>query len=512
MSKIINNIVIIGGGAAGWLTAGLLAKEHPHLHITLIESADIGISGVGEGTWPSMRNTLQRIGVKETDFLRQCDASFKQGSKFINWRGEQQGDNYYHPFMIPEGYYEYDVHAAWKQLFSQQKYADAMNMQSFICQAALAPKQINTPQYAGVTNYGYHLDAHKFARFLTQHCVNTLNVKHIVDNVICANNDEQGYIKSVSTQHNGAITGDLFIDCSGSQGLLIAKHYQIPFLDQSHILFNNTAVAAQIPYESQSQNIASATLSTAQSAGWIWDIGLPTRRGIGYTFSDKYCDEASAIETLKNYAAQTIGTQQADTIETRTLRFTPGYREIFWHKNCVAIGMSQGFIEPLEASALAMVELSVSMLSEQMPVDQDHMQLLSTRFNKRFKYRWEQVINFLKLHYVLSNRDDNGYWHANRNPNSIPLELQNLLTLWQYQAPSRFDLVENEEIFSSASYQYVLYGMGFETSLTTKLDGQKCHKAEQLYQLNRNKIAQYLQKLPTNRLLLEQLQGSKVAT
>ena len=110
------------------------------------------------------------------------------------------------------------------------------------------------------------------------------------------------------------------------------------------------------------------------------------------------------------------------------------------------------------------------------------------------------------------SRDDNGYWHANRNPNSIPLELQNLLTLWQYQAPSRFDLFENEEIFSSASYQYVLYGMGFETSLTTKLDGQKCHKAEQLYQLNRNKIAQYLQKLPTNRLLLEQLQGSKVAT
>ncbi|WP_062570389.1 tryptophan halogenase family protein [Pseudoalteromonas arabiensis] len=506
MSKKINNIVIIGGGAAGWLTAGLLAKEHPDKSITLIESADIGISGVGEGTWPSMRNTLQRIGVKESDFLQQCDASFKQGSKFINWRGKEQADNYYHPFMIPEGYYKYDVHTAWQQLFPEQKYADAMNMQSFICQAALAPKQLNTPEYAGVTNYGYHLDAHKFAQFLARHCVNTLNVKHITDNVLHANNNAQGYIESVTTQNNGEIYGDLFIDCSGSQGLLIAKHYRIPFLDQSHILFNNTAVAAHLPYESPSQNIASATLSTAQSAGWIWDIGLPTRRGIGYTFSDKYCDVTTAIETLKSYAAQSVGIQQASKIETRTLRFTPGYREVFWHKNCVAIGMSQGFIEPLEASALAMVELSISMLSEQMPVNQVHMQLLSDRFNKRFRYRWEQVINFLKLHYVLSSRDDNSYWCDNHHPKSIPIELQNLLTLWQYQAPSRFDFIENEEIFSSPSYQYVLYGMGFKTKQTTKLDNHTYQMAQQLYQLNRKKIAQYLQKLPTNRLLLKQLQ------
>ncbi|MCQ8880574.1 tryptophan 7-halogenase [Pseudoalteromonas shioyasakiensis] len=506
MSKKINNIVIIGGGAAGWLTAGLLSKEHPDKSITLIESADIGISGVGEGTWPSMRHTLQRIGIKETDFLQQCDASFKQGSKFINWRGKEQADNYYHPFMVPEGYNEYDVHAAWQQLFSEQKYADAMNVQSFVCQATLAPKQLNTPEYAGVTNYGYHLDAHKFAQFLTKHCVNTLNVKRILDNVLHVNNNAQGYIESVTTQNNGVINGDLFIDCSGSQGLLIAKHYQIPFLDQSHILFNNTAVAAQLPYESPSQDIASATLSTAQSAGWIWDIGLPTRRGIGYTFSDKYCDVETAVETLKSYAAQSVGIQQANNIETRTLRFTPGYREVFWHKNCVAIGMSQGFIEPLEASALAMVELSISMLSEQMPVDQVHMQLLRKRFNKRFRYRWKQVINFLKLHYVLSSRDDSSYWYDNHHPKSIPSELQSLLKLWQYQAPSRFDFIENEEIFSSASYQYVLYGMGFKTKQAKKLDNHTYQMAQKLYQLNRKKIAQYLQKLPTNRLLLEQLQ------
>ncbi|EWH07015.1 tryptophan halogenase [Pseudoalteromonas lipolytica SCSIO 04301] len=505
MNTHINNIVIVGGGAAGWLTAGLLASEHPDKIITLIESVNIGISGVGEGTWPSMRNTLQRIGIKETDFLRHCDASFKQGSKFINWQTELEGDNYYHPFMVPQGYTECDIHAAWQYLSPEHKYADTVNMQSFVCQAALAPKQAQTPDYAAVTNYGYHLDAHKFAHFLAHHCVNKLNVKHIVDDVLNANNDSHGYIQSVNTLSNAAISGDLFIDCSGSAGLLIAKHYQIEYLNQNHILFNNCAVTTHLPYQDPHDNIASATLSTAQQAGWIWDIGLPTRRGIGYTFSDKYCDEATAIKTLKHYAEQSIGSKLAEQLDTRTLRFTPGYRKEFWHKNCVAVGMSQGFIEPLEASALAMVELSISMLSEQMPSNRQHMTLLSARFNERFNYRWQKVIEFLKLHYVLSKRNDSPYWLDNRQTNTIPTALQKLLELWCYQPPSRFDLIENEEVFPSASYQYVLYGMGFHTRLPAHMSTKQQEFAQQLCKLNRERIGHYLKNLPSNRLLLQQL-------
>lgn len=510
MNNKIQHIVVLGGGAAGWLSAGLLAAEHPKKKITLIESANIAISGVGEGTWPSMRNTLKRIGIEEIDFIRHCDASFKQGSKFINWRNINIGENYYHPFMTPEGYLETDLHAYWQHHASTQKYADAVNMQSFVCQAALAPKQLHTPEYAAVTNYGYHLDAGKFATFLKHHCVEKLNVHHIIDDVIEVKNSHDDYIHSLTTIKHGDIDGDLFIDCTGARARLIGEHYGATLITQDHILFNNSAIAAHLPYNDNQQEIASATLSTAQPHGWIWDIGLPSRRGIGYTYSDKYCDEQTAVNTLKSYAALSVGEQVAEQIQTRKLSFIPGYRTQFWVKNCVAVGMSQGFIEPLEASALAMVELSISMLSEQMPQNRTHMDLLAKRFNERFSYRWQRVIDFLKLHYILSERDDSQYWRDIKKPSSIPTRLNELLALWQYQPPSRFDLIENEEVFPSASYQYVLYGMGFHTQNTTAENTFNNSKAGQyFYQQNREKIAKYLQGLPTNRALLNQLLNNK---
>ncbi len=513
MNKTIQHIVVLGGGSAGWLSAGLLAAEHPDKKITLIESANIAISGVGEGTWPSMRNTLKRIGIKEVDFLRHCDASFKQGSKFINWRNLTAGENYYHPFMTPSGYLETDLHAYWQQHAASQKYADAVNMQSFVCQAALAPKQLNTPEYAAVTNYGYHLDAGKFATFLNQHCVSNLGVEHIIDDVTSVHNDLDGYIEYLQTSHHGNLCADLFIDCSGSHARLISEHYNTPLITQDHILFNNRAIAAHLPYTEQQQDIASATLSTAQQFGWIWDIGLPSRRGIGYTYSSQYCDEQTAIDTLKQYAAQSIGHDAAAQLQTRTLHFTPGYRAQFWVKNCLAIGMSQGFIEPLEASALAMVELSLNMLSEQMPQSREHMALLATRFNNRFNYRWQRVIDFLKLHYVLSERNDSPYWQDIKAPRSTPARLKELLNLWQYQAPSRFDLIENEEVFPSASYQYVLYGMGFQTQTANSNNAFNNPAVGQyFYQHNREKIAKYLHGLPSNRALLNQLLSNKADT
>lgn len=513
MDKKIQHIVVLGGGTAGWLSAGLLAAEHPDKRITLIESANIAISGVGEGTWPSMRNTLKRIGIKEIDFLRHCDASFKQGSKFINWRNLNASENYYHPFMTPQGYLETDLHAYWQQYAPAQKFADAINVQSFVCQAALAPKQLNTPEYAAVTNYGYHLDAGKFATFLKNHCIDNLDVCHVIDDVISVKSDQQGYIEFLQTKLHDDIQGDIFIDCSGAHARLIDKHFNIEFIAQDHILFNNSAIAAHLPYADEYQDIASATLSTAQESGWIWDIGLVSRRGIGYTYSSNYCDEQTAINTLKSYAAQSVGKDAADKIQTRTLNFTPGYRKQFWVKNCVAIGMSQGFIEPLEASALAMVELSLNMLSEQMPHNRDHMDLLATRFNNRFAYRWQRVIDFLKLHYILSERDDSPYWRDIKQPCSTPTRLKELMDVWQYQAPSRFDLIENEEVFPSASYQYVLYGIGFHTHCSQVNNAfNNPHAGQYFYQQNREKIAQCLHGLPSNRVLLNELLNNKANT
>lgn len=505
MTKPITKIVVLGGGTAGWLSAALLAAEHPHLSVTLVESASVPILGVGEGTWPSMRNTLQRIGIKEIDFITQCDASFKQGSKFINWRNLSEGENYYHPFMNPQGYLHTNLHASWQRIAPNQKFADAVNMQSFVCQAELAPKQLQTPEYAAVTNYGYHLDASKFAVFLKNHCVKNLNVTHITDDVTEVINDEHGYIASLKTNSNGDITGDLFIDCSGSRARLIGEHFNTEFIAQDHILFNNSAIAAQIPNLNADQPIASATLSTAQSNGWIWDIALPTRRGTGYVFSSKYESDENATSTLKSYIAKSTSKEQAEQLNYRVLKFSPGYRRKFWIKNCVAVGMSAGFLEPLEASALAMVELSISMISEQFAQNRTHMSQLATRFNTRFTTRWQRVIEFLKLHYVLSERDDTPYWQDISNLNTAPERLQNLLKLWQFQPPSRFDFIENEEVFPSSSYQYVLYGMGFNTQTVLAQNTFNDPRAgDHYYQQNREKIAQCLNGLPSNRALLNQ--------
>lgn len=514
MNTEINHIIVVGGGSAGWLTAGLLAAEHAttehgqQIKISLIESPQISSIGVGEGTWPSMRNTLQRIGINELEFLTSCDASFKQGSKFINWCNNQPDDFYYHPFMSPNGYGNIDLYATWQSNAPDKQFSSVINNQSDVCQAGLAPKQLATPPYASVTNYGYHLDATKFAQLLTNHCTTKLGVTHIKDHITDVINDDNGYIQSIKTQNNQSITGDLFIDCSGMTGLLIDKHYGIETLSQKHILFNDTALAVQIPYNNNDDTIESATLSTAVENGWIWDIGLPTRRGTGHVYASAYQTDDEAEKTLIDYLSQTIGAEKANALSLRKISFEPGYRQKFWHKNCVAVGMSAGFIEPLEASALAMVELSISMLSEQMPRNREQMGIIANRFNQRFEYRWERVIEFLKLHYVISKREGK-YWDDHKNPESIPLRLQELLTLWKHQPPSRYDLPEQEEIFPSASYQYVLYGMGYHTA-KQPLTPKSLSIGKRLITENSQKIEQCLAGLPTNRDLINSLINSHI--
>jgi tryptophan 7-halogenase len=468
VSDAIRRIVIVGGGSAGWLTAGVIAAEHgassgSGLQVTLLESPDVAPIGVGEGTWPSMRDTLRKIGVTETDFLRECDASFKQGSRFNGWRqgSGDSSDYYFHPFVLPQGYGETNLVAGWQQRHAETPFADLVSYQPHLCVHGKAPKQAATPEYAAVANYGYHLDAGKFGVFLRKHCIERLGAQHVLDHVVGVNSHESGDIASLQTKEHGALEGDLFVDCTGMQSLLLGRHYDIRFLSQKHVLFNDTALAIQIPYAADNSPIASQTTSTAQSNGWIWDIGLPSRRGIGHVYSSSHTSDDMAERELRDYIRNTGGPE--DMAPPRKLTFKPGYREKFWHRNCVAIGLSAGFIEPLEASALALVEMSASMLSDQMPATREAMDIVSRRFNDAFTYRWERVIDFLKLHYVLSKRTDSAYWRDNCHADSIPERLRESLTLWRYQPPSRYDLFRVEEVFPSASYQYVLYGMGFKT-------------------------------------------------
>ena len=466
-SSFIRHVVIVGGGSAGWLTAGLIAAEHGAgspggLRVTLIESPDVAPIGVGEGTWPSMRDTLRRIGVRESDFFRECDAAFKQGSLFARWVTGENRDRYFHPFSLPQGFGEANLAASWQERYGDVPFAELASYQPHLCLQGRAPKQAATPEFAAVANYGYHLDAGKFGQFLKKHCLERLGVHYVPDHVLGIESHENGDIAALRTQAHGLLAGDLFIDCTGMRSLLLGQHYGVPFLGQKHLLFNDTALAVQVPYAQEDSPIASQTTSTAQRAGWIWDIGLPTRRGVGYVYSSAHTSDDEAERTLRAYVAQ--GGGPADCPAPRKIAFEPGYRERFWHRNCVAVGLSSGFIEPLEASALALVELSAAMIADDMPVTREQMDVAARRFNETFRYRWERVIAFLKLHYVLSRREDSDYWIENRAPASIPGSLRELLALWRYRPPIRGDFPRIEEVFPTASWQYVLYGMGWRSA------------------------------------------------
>ena len=503
----IRDVVIVGGGSAGWLLAGLVASEHigsdhKDVSVTLIESPDVKTVGVGEGTWPTMRSTLQKIGISETEFLMRCSASFKQGTKFVGWSNGDAADYYYHPFSAPAGYTDINLVPFWQQHRERVSFANAVTAQGYVCDDNLAPKQQETPEYAYVLNYGYHLDAGRFAQLLQEHCTTKLGVRHIVDHVTGINGNPDSDIRSLSTQNGGDIEGDLFVDCTGFSALLLGKHYQIPYLDKRQILFNDSALAVQVPYASDSDPIASQTISTAQPAGWIWDIGLTSRRGVGYTYSSRHSTDEEARETLARYIEATSSVA-TDSLEPRKIRFQPGHREKFWHRNCVAVGMAAGFLEPLEASALVLVELAGKMISEELPANRDVMDIVARRYNETFRYRWDRIIDFLKLHYVLSRRVDSDYWIDNRRSESIPESLQELLALWQYQVPEHRDLSQVDEVFSTASYQYVLYGMGFETDArVTARQAANSEKAQKLFEENSKLAGKMVENLPGNRKLL----------
>lgn len=509
LQRPLSRIVIVGGGSAGWLTAGLLASRHRTagergVQITLVESPDVATIGVGEGTWPTMRASLEQIGISELEFLRECSSAFKQGTQFRGWVTGQADDEYYHPFTAPTGYAEINLVPHWLAQRDSGSFAQAVSAQSYICDASLAPKQATTPPYAGVLNYGYHLDAGKFAGLLQRHCTTQLGVRHVLDHVTCINNTADGDIASVSTTHSGDLPGDLFIDCTGLSALLLGRHYRVPFIDKADVLFNDSALAVPVDYSSAQSPIASQTLSIAQSAGWIWDIGLTTRRGVGYTYSSQHTTDEVAEAVLHDYVARTAPSALPH-FEARKISFRPGYRACFWHRNCVAVGMSAGFLEPLEASALVLVELAATMIGEELPVHRGVMDIIARRYNEKFLYRWERVIDFLKLHYVLSRREG-PYWVDHRQASSIPERLQELLHLWEYHAPWHSDFHQRDEIFSSASYQYILYGMGFSTRASVRLVREvEAARAAQLFAENRERAGHLLHHLPGHRELLRRL-------
>lgn len=457
----MNRIVIVGGGTSGWLTAAYLAAKlgdtsGQKLHISLIESSDIPTIGVGEATTPSIRATLADIGFDENEFMRACNATFKHGILFRNWThapNEDPDDEYFHPFERPLRAGTDGLESYWLRGLDplKRKFEDSVSIQHQLARLNLAPKSAKDRSYDSPIPYAYHLDAGLLAEALKK-LAKSRGVIHIVDKVLNVSCDDKDDICALQLESGKNVEGNFFIDCSGFASLLIEKHFKQDFKDCSDVLFCDSAVTMQITNKPE-QNIPPYTHSTATPNGWIWDIALSNRRGTGYVYSSKYTSKSEAEAELSGY----IGAE-AVTQPMRHLSFKVGYRPTQWYKNCVAVGLSGGFIEPLESTGIHLVEQAIWSLASMLPRYLNGLSV-QTQFNKIMSNHYEMAINFVKYHYILSQRKDSKFWLDNVNPSSWTPWLRERVEVWQGSYPDIYDLEYLHSIFDHASYQYVYFGM-----------------------------------------------------
>lgn len=507
-------IVIVGGGTAGWMTAAYLSRtlgqnSPTGVMVTLIESPDISIIGVGEGSFPTLRTTLQTLGVTEAAFCKGADATFKQGVRFTGWAGRPTpghvDDDYMHVFELPYGGDAPGLLPAWLATGGAKRppYADAVSAQEQVMRAGRAPKRPGDPDYSAPFSYAYHFDAGKLANFLRDTAVAN-GVEHIratIGDIIRA---DDGDIAAVVPIGGGApIAGDLFVDCTGFSARLIGETMGSRFTPLDDVLFNDRALALQIPYDRPDAPIPSYTHATAHDGGWIWDIGLSERRGTGCVYSSRHCSDDEAERTLRAYAGPA-----AKDLPVRQLKFRTGYRETQWVGNCVAIGLAAGFFEPLESTGIMLIEVAARMLAElAVEGDRDAMAAAARLYNRTMPARFAAIVEFLKLHYAISHRRDSAYWRDNTDPVSWPDGLKDKLAQWRHRPPSRFDFVIDHESFLPPNWQYILYGHGFETA-PPPVSEAALQAAYRDFATVRNAQQQAVAALPSHRSLVDHLHHS----
>jgi tryptophan halogenase len=505
------SILIVGGGTAGWLSAAYLAKalnlpENPHLTITLVESPEIGIIGVGEGTFPTIRETLRFLDIDERNFVRKSSATFKQGILFTDWLhapGEGKRHRFFHPFEAPFYSDEAALVPYWllQDEKSRPSFAEAVTIQNRVAGAKRGPKRPGEPDFDGPLNYAYHIDARSLAKLLAARA-SELGVTHLSGELEHASLGEDGNIASIALKDGRELTADLYMDCSGFRAELIGRTLESPFRSVRDCLFTDRAAACRVPYDNPDAPIESYTLANAHEAGWTWDIGLAEERGIGCVYSSSHMDDESALALLRAYLGPSF-----DESSVRILGFEAGYRERQWVGNCVAVGLSAGFLEPLEATGLVLIEAAVGMIAELFP-HHGPIGAPARRFNQLMSARFENIVKFLKLHYCLSQRTE-AFWRENADPSTIPSELKELLEQWRYRPPGRFDFILDVETFAFFNYQYILYGMEFQTDLSAgRSDFPKVAEAQRLFDRIRAFGEKAARDLPSHRQLVNTLSAA----
>ena len=448
MDNRIRSIVIVGGGTAGWMTAAALAKVlgSDYADITLVESDTIGIVGVGEATIPQIGTYNRMLGLDEDEFVRRTKGSFKLGIEFVDWT--RLGHRYIHPF----GHYGVDMegvsfHAFWQRLHQAGLAADVADY-SLMATAAkrnrfMRPFEAGNSPLSHIT-YAFHFDAGLYSLYLRS-LAEERGVQRREGRIVnIVQRSEDGFIEAVELEDGGRIEGELFIDCSGFRGLLIEQTLHAGFVDWSAWLPCNRAMV--VPCENAPE-LTPYTRSTAQKAGWQWRIPLQHRIGNGYVYCSEYVSDDEATTTLlSNLDGKALA-------EPRQVRFTTGHRRKYWDKNCVAIGLSSGFMEPLESTSIWMIQTGIARLLSNFP-DRNFAQVHIDRYNRVLLEETEYIRDFLILHYKATERDDSPFWDYCRNMD-IPERLDEKIRVYKDNGRT---FREHDELFNDTSWFAVLTG------------------------------------------------------
>jgi len=448
----IRKLIIVGGGTAGWMAAAACARvlsALPDLEIILIESDAIGTVGVGEATIPQITLFNALLGIEEADFVRATNATYKLGIEFVDWT--RLGHRYVHPF----GFYGIDMggiefHHHW--LKSRTLGDDhGLGDYSLGVAAGLAgrfthprPEQPNSP--LSRISYAFQFDAGLYAGYL-RGLAEANGVRRVEGRIIdVAQDGESGFVDAVVLESGERIDGDLFLDCSGFRGLLIEGAMQAGFEDWTHWLPCDRAIA--VPCESNGDQ-RPLTRSTARTAGWQWRIPLQHRTGNGYVYSSAHIsDDEAAATLLRNLEGRALN-------DPRPLRFTTGRRKKIWNRNVVALGLSSGFMEPLESTSIYLIQSGISKLLNLFPRD-GISEVLVDRYNEQLAFEFDRIRDFLVLHYHATARDDTPFWNDCCTM-SIPPELQANIDL--FRDSGRF-FRNAEEMFAEVSWVEVMLGQG----------------------------------------------------
>lgn len=423
MDLRIKNVVILGGGTAGWMAASYLAKHlQGSAHITLMESPAIKKIGVGEATIPNLQKVFfDYLGIPENEWMRECHAAFKTAVRFVNWRtpgpgqpkprgGPNAPDHFYHPFgllpdcdRIPLTHYWF---LKWQRGETREPVDYACFREPGLMDDLRAPRTLDGKS---AVRHAWHFDALLVADYLQRFATTQLGVERIEDTLADVMFDERGYIRALRAESGREVPGDLFIDCSGFRGLLINRALREPFVDMNDHLLCDSAVACSVAHDDERHGVEPYTSAIAMPSGWVWRIPLLGRFGTGYVYSSQFAGQDEATADFCR-----LWGLDPDRTALNHIRFRVGRNRRAWVRNCVGIGLASCFLEPLESSGIYFIYAALYQLAKHFP-DKRFDPVLTDRFNREIEAMFDDSRDFIQAHFCLSPRDDTPFWRANRD-------------------------------------------------------------------------------------------------